>query len=293
MDVVITYVDGRDPLWKEDYERFVGKKMLGKRFRDWGTLPYLFRALERNMPFVRKVHLLVARESQVPQWVDRSKVNVVLHSDIIPQEFLPVFNSSSIEMFLHRIPDLDEQILYFNDDMFPMRDCSLEDFFPNGRPVIGMKKQLLVGASDFRYLVRRSDRLARETAGLEKSMFYLRPQHICYALLKSRCEELFEDRKSEIMASVTRLRERVNYNIYLYSDYIHYLGASENRKQSNKHYSLAVASLEEIVSFIRSPFTDFVCINDVQMSDAKFQTYHEGITTAFELAFPEKSSYEL
>lgn len=293
MDIIITYVDGLDPLWQQDYEQNVGRSIMAKRFRDWGTLRYLMRGIENHLSFVRKVHLVVARESQVPQWVDRSKVNVVLHSDIIPREFLPVFNSSSIEMFLHRIPDLDEQILYFNDDMFPMRDCSLEDFFPDGRPVIGMKKQLLVGASDFRYLVRRSDRLARETAGLEKSMFYLRPQHICYALLKSRCEELFEARKSEIMASVTRLRERVNYNIYLYSDYIHYLGASENRKQSNKHYSLAVASLEEIVSFIRSPFTDFVCINDVQMSDAKFQTYHEGITTAFELAFPEKSSYEL
>ena len=43
MNAVVTYVDGLDPLWREDYIRTVGPSILNKRFRDWGTLKYHFR----------------------------------------------------------------------------------------------------------------------------------------------------------------------------------------------------------------------------------------------------------
>ena len=67
MDVVITYVDGLDPLWQRDYEECTNIPILEKRFRDWGTLRYLMRGIAVNMPFIRKVHLVVARDSQVPE----------------------------------------------------------------------------------------------------------------------------------------------------------------------------------------------------------------------------------
>jgi hypothetical protein len=109
MDVVITYVDGLDPLWQKDYEKHTNIPILEKRLRDWGTLRYLMRGIEVNMPFVRKVHLVVARDSQVPKWVNRDEVNVVLHSDIIPEQFLPTFNCNPIEMHLHRIKGLSDR----------------------------------------------------------------------------------------------------------------------------------------------------------------------------------------
>ena len=55
MDIVITYVNGMDPVWRNEYESVVGKQLLSKRYRDWGTLPFLFRAIEKNVPFVRNV----------------------------------------------------------------------------------------------------------------------------------------------------------------------------------------------------------------------------------------------
>ena len=120
MDVVITYVDGNDPCWKVDYEKFTEVPVMAKRFRDWGTLRYLLRGIEKFMPFVGRVHLVVSHKTQVPVWSDTDQLNIVLHEQIIPKEFLPTFNSTAIEMFLHRIPGLDEQYLYFNDDMFPV-----------------------------------------------------------------------------------------------------------------------------------------------------------------------------
>ena len=43
MDIVITYVDGNDPVWKKDYEKYTNVPVMEKRFRDWGTLKYLLR----------------------------------------------------------------------------------------------------------------------------------------------------------------------------------------------------------------------------------------------------------
>ena len=61
------------------------------------------------MPFVRNVHLVVSGKTQVPEWAS-DRLKVVTHRDIIPEEFLPTFNSTTIEMFLHRIPELDRAL---------------------------------------------------------------------------------------------------------------------------------------------------------------------------------------
>ena len=50
---------------------------------------------------------------------DHSCIRVVPHSEIFPDTGdLPTFNSHAIEACLHRIPDLSENFLYFNDDVF-------------------------------------------------------------------------------------------------------------------------------------------------------------------------------
>ena len=67
MDIVITYVNGLDPVWQKEYEKFTNTPIVEKRFRDWGTLRYLFRGIAKNMSFIRKVHLVVSGESQVQQ----------------------------------------------------------------------------------------------------------------------------------------------------------------------------------------------------------------------------------
>ena len=72
MDAVITYVNGLDPLWQKEYADTVGGDILQKRFRDWGTLPYLYRGIRRHMPYINNVYLVVSGQSQVPDWVKDS-----------------------------------------------------------------------------------------------------------------------------------------------------------------------------------------------------------------------------
>ena len=290
MDAVITYVDGLDPLWAADYAAAIGHAPLAKRFRDWGTLPYLLRGIERFMPFVEKVHLVVARESQVPQWVS-DKVHVVLHADIMPAEVLPCFNSCTIEMFLHRIPGLSEQFLYFNDDMFPVAPCRAEDFFPDGRCAMGFAR--CMGARTlYRKQTQNSDRLARKALGLKPALTYRRPQHCSSPMFRSESEEAFKAVEPDILRVLSRTRTAENTNQYFFLDYLFYSGRAIHRRLSNKHLSLAVSSAAKIEKFLSAPTRNQVCINDVEMLDEQFRALRPRILAAFERLLPQKSRFE-
>lgn len=290
MDAVITYVDGQDPLWAADYAACTGKEPLAKRFRDWGTLPYLLRGIESCLPFVENVHLVVARESQVPSWIS-DKVHIVLHRDIMPAEVLPCFNSTAIEMFLHRIPGLAEQFLYFNDDMFPVLPASPEDFFPEGKCAMGFAR-CLGARSLYRRQTRNSDHLARKALDLRPGLCFRRPQHCCSPMIKSESEKAFRSVETDIRATLSPTRTPENVNQYFFLDYLLYSGRAINRRMSNKHLSLAVSSAGKIEAFLAHPTRKQVCINDVEMSDAQYLALRERILAAFEKRFPVKSRFE-
>lgn len=293
MDIVITYVDGNDPVWKRDYEKYTNVPVMEKRFRDWGTLKYLLRGIQTKMPFIRNVYLVVSHPSQVPSWVDRDQLNIVLHSDIIPNEFLPTFNCNPIEMHLHRIPGLDEEYLYFNDDMFPVGDLKPTDFFRDGKPVIGYYRHFFASGM-YKKICRNSDRLARKVLGLESSVFFTRPQHTCSPMLKSQCEELYAKVEDEILKTTAeRTRTQDNLNQYLFLDYMNYKGILINEKISNKHFSVAVASPDSLRDFLHNPTRKMVCINDVHLSESRYEKLRGAILDAFESTFSEKSRFEL
>ncbi len=66
------------------------------------------------------------------------KVTVVDHSQIMPAECIPCFNSNVIEYFLPFIPNLSEKFLYGNDDTFFGDYVKPEDFFEGDRPIARM-----------------------------------------------------------------------------------------------------------------------------------------------------------
>ncbi len=292
MDAVITYVNGLDPLWQKDYENCTNEPILEKRFRDWGTLKYLLRGIEQNMPFINNVFLVVARDSQVPDWVDRKVLNVVLHEDFVPKDHLPTFNCNPLEMHLHCIPGLDEQYLYFNDDMFPMNLCSPEDFYLEGKPAINFSTSLFAFNS-YKSICRNSNRLALKALGRKPGLFFKRPQHTCSPMLKSACEEVYAKLENEILSSMTKIRTKDNYNQYLFLDYLYYSERAISRRIPAKFFSLATASANKIASFICNPSSKLICINDVHIEESKYEKIREELLSAFEKRFPKKSRFEL
>ena len=292
MDIVITYVNGLDPVWQADYEKYTNQPVLEKRFRDWGTLRYLFRGIAENMPFIRKVHLVVSHESQVPEWIDRNEVHIVLHKDIIPDEFLPTFNCNPIEMHLHRIEGLDEEYLYFNDDVFPMKPCKATEFFKGGKCFLGMSHHLFA-CDMFKKICRNSDHMARRALGLKERYLFLRPQHTCTPMFKSECGEVYSKMPAEIAkTAAARVRNGENLNQYLFLDYMYLKGRLVNKRLSKKHFSVGIVSGEKLHRFITNPSHKLVCINDVQLSEERYTELRKALLDAFEERFPQKSKYE-
>ena len=291
MDIVITYVNGGDSQWQKDYQTATKTPILTKRFRDWGTLRYLLRGIEKNMPFIRNVYLVVSGDSQVPDWVCRKHLNIVLHQDIIPAPLLPTFNSNTIEMHLHNIDGLDEEYLYFNDDFFPILPCKAEDFFSDGKGVIGMTTHY-VAWDMYKKICRNSDRLARKASKAKVPLWFLRPQHICSPMLRSVCAHLYESQREQILSTITTTRSEKNVTQYLFLDYMYINGLLVNRAIDKKHFSTAFVTCAQLKRFFEAPTSKLVCINDVKLSDSRFCELKKVILEGFEGLFPQRSKYE-
>jgi len=139
IDFVVTWLDDSDPEWIKEKQKYAGEMReqasnIEARYRDWDTLVYWFRAVEKYAPWVNRVYLVTCGHK--PSWLNlqNEKLTLVAHKDFMPKEYLPTFNCNSIELNMWRIPGLSEHFVYFNDDMFLNRPVDPEDFFENGLP---------------------------------------------------------------------------------------------------------------------------------------------------------------
>ncbi|MCD8154315.1 MAG: Stealth CR1 domain-containing protein [Clostridiales bacterium] len=138
IDFVLTWVDGNDADWLSlksmyaDNTKNNGTSI--NRFRDGGYLEYWFRGVEKFAPWVNHIYFVTC--GQYPKWLNLNnpKITLVRHSDYIPVQYLPTFNSNVIELFIHRIEELSENFVLFNDDMFLAAPVKKEDFFCGGKP---------------------------------------------------------------------------------------------------------------------------------------------------------------
>ncbi len=167
IDFVVTWVDGSDEKWLAEKRAFAeGHSFIKKtssttnrtfaenqplfekqpfiekprfdssdlRFRnDFDFLKYWFRGVEKFAPWVNRIFFITA--GHLPDWLNlqHPKLKIIRHSDFIPQEFLPTFNSHTIENNLYRITELSENFVYFNDDFYLLRRTRPEDFFKEGQ----------------------------------------------------------------------------------------------------------------------------------------------------------------
>lgn len=144
VDVVILWVDGNDKKWSEEKEFYSNGDLVNEgngasRYRDMGTLRYWFRCIEKNMPWIRKIHFVTY--GHFPEWlnVENPKIHIVRHSDFIPQEYLPTFSSHPIDLNLHRIGGLSDHFIYMNDDTFVVSKIDRDYYFSKS----GLPKQLM------------------------------------------------------------------------------------------------------------------------------------------------------
>lgn len=136
IDVVFTWVNDKDPVWKEKFY-YHQRHLHGDgtqydfdpaRYNNNNEIIFAINSVITFMPWVRRVFIVT--DNQIPEALDVSeKVKVIDHRDIISKTLLPTFNSHVIEAHLHNIPGLAEHFIYFNDDVFVARPLPASHFF--------------------------------------------------------------------------------------------------------------------------------------------------------------------
>ena len=139
IDFVITWVDGTDSKWlaeklrtlqEIDFPETQKTDSSDLRFRnDFDFLRFWFSGVEKFAPWVNQIFFVTY--GHLPSWLNLNhpKLKIIRHEDFIPREFLPTFNSHTIENHLHLIPGLSEHFVYFNDDFYLLKSTKATDFF--------------------------------------------------------------------------------------------------------------------------------------------------------------------
>lgn len=302
IDLVITYVDSSDKNWQELYLKYAPQsddpQVNGEqRFRSNSNFVYLFRGIDKFVPWINKVFLVVQSNSQVPKWINRNNVRVVLHEEFIPCEYLPLFNSQAIEMFLHKIPGLSEKFLYANDDNYFVGKLDKEDFFEDDKIKTSFtKSRLNLDSYDnmplWKISILNSSLLVnrQETEELKKENTYIAPMHGIRPYLKSKIEEVHDKYGETILNSISKFRDEKNLTIYVFDFYLRAKGLTKEKKYKFSYFS-SLHSVSLVCTAIINPeLYKTICINDTDESEDEERI--KLIKMHFESQFSRRSKFE-
>ena len=335
IDVVIPWVDPTDKEWQASKNKFLEDLNNDKvdnsenRFRDWDNFKYVFRGIDKFMPWVHKIYLITC--GQVPDWMNKEaddRLVIVNHSDYIPKEYLPTFSSHPIELNLHRIKELSEHFIYLNDDYFVINETSPEDFFVNGLPcdyaledpitpdhkdifnnILINNMVLLNSHYDRRTVLKEQkkkfysmcDKKAFITnmcfRPLKRNHFFgLHYSHLASNILKSTIEKVWTENREILEATSShkfRNADDVNQFIFKNEQYV----TGKFHPYNINRFGMAIqlddtieGAVEDVCHTITDSGYKMICINDCNIED--FDNTRTKINAALEKILPNPSVWE-
>lgn len=317
IDIVYTWVDGRDPLFVSEKKRFAGQyddcdtqdACFDNHFRNNGELFYSLRSIEKFAPWVRRIHIVT--NGQIPEWLntDCERMSLVTHDQIfLNPDHLPVFNSNAIELQLHRIPGLSRRFLYLNDDLFLCRPVRRSDFmngscgqyfFFDDIPLHSDCHHGRVHDRAYAYTQTVASRL-RPVDGQRRLPSHC-PQLYDREIL-SHLEALFRD--AFIETSSHRFRDptdivlRILYSIYILETSERDKGHEPNRLKNYSDEYMFLMLSSDVLSSVRSLAAvgrrrpRFLCINDDIEQPVKGGMASFACKQLLKRLFPWKSGFE-
>lgn len=329
IDFVMIWVDGNDKNWQEEKNKYCSKKIdlsnSENRYRDWDNLQYWFRSVEKFAPWVNKIHFVTY--GHLPKWlnVNHPKLNIVKHSDYIPEEYLPTFSANPIETNLHRIEDLAENFVFFNDDMFFLKTVGEEDFFIDGKPCDNFSENAIICADDndvFSHILLNDTGIINKNfdkkevlkrnfskwfslkngKGLIKTVKLLpwrkftgiEYSHLANSYKKSTLKEVWE-KEYDIMdvTSKNKFRSKYDVNQYIFEYWQLAKGNFVPRKNKlGECFELSNENIDDICKLIEKQSYKIMCFNDSSM-EIDFETAKLKIKESLEKVLPSKSKFEI
>ncbi len=325
IDFVLAWVDDTDLAWQAEREKYCGVISDGEkcRYREWDLLRYWFRGVEKFAPWVNRIHFVTW--GHLPGWLntEHEKLNIVKHEDYIPQEYLPTFNSHTIELNFHRIGGLEEQFVYFNDDVFLVDEVKVEDFFINGKPcdTLGFEplhfdsnsiafidaNNVAVINDNFKkreFVKKEWRKIFDPTIGYRKMIknLLLLPfpyftgfynHHSATSFLKSSYQYAWENYESTLQETCKcKTRQITNVSQWLIRDLQLVRGIFRNRNPKfTRRYNIRKSNYQECTNCIKTQSTHVLCVNDNESME-DFEEIRKTILRAFDSIFGVKSKFE-
>ena len=301
MDIVISFVDCKDKVWMKSYLRTIHKYngfFPYHQFYNHNTIKYVLRGIDEFISYVNNVFIVVSNIEQVPDYIDQSKVKIVLHKDFIPEEYLPLFNSTAIELFLHKIPGLGEEFVYFNDDMIPISHISYDDFFKDGIPCISFNTEQRDKSLAYRHCVLsfyEAKNTVEILTGKEidtKDIELQIPQHSPTSLLKSVCDEASNIERHNLLLDfyITNIRMPRNINQYYWADILYF--KKQYTSSNIKSYYTSTLDIKDVDIEEVKKENKFICINDYGSDEMPLSQIDDIIQLKLDTIFKNKSKYE-
>lgn len=330
IDFVILWVDGNDPKWKKEKEKYSNndnnkRAVEASRFRDWENLQYWFRGVEKYANWVNKIFFVTY--GHVPKWLDVSnpKIEIVKHEDFIPKEYLPTFNSNAILVNLNKIKGLSEKFVVFNDDMFLLKPVQKTDFFDkNGMPKDECVHNIItsygVKGQHCHFLLNNIEIINRnfrkynviehnilKTFNFKYGFRVLRTifllpwysftgfydPHIPNSYLKNSFDEVWE-KEQDTLVNTSKHKFRNNEDVTEWVVRYWQLCKGKFKPRNTKKfgkYFFVTDDNKKIVEEIKKQKHKVICINDVK-DNFDFESAKKQIIEAFKSILPEKSSFE-
>ena len=327
IDFVITWVDGNDKKWQEERKQYDNQSNIDNRevrYREWENLKYWFRGVEKFAPWVNKIYFITY--GHVPEWLNlqNDKIVVVKHSEYMPDKYIPTFSSHPIELNIHRIQSLSQNFVYFNDDMFILKDVKEDDFFFHNIPCDsaimspifaldreGFSKIVVNNMSIINNRFNKNDVVKsnflkwfniKYKKDLMKNIFLnswdrfagFFDFHIPISYHKSTFEKVWEN-EEEILNNTClhkfrNVNEDVNHWLMRYWQLA--VGNFYPRDVNFSKYLEYSNNNAEIYDWIKKQKSKIVCINDVE-GNYRFEEEKQKTIEAFESILPDKSSFEI
>lgn len=332
IDIVIPWVDGSDAKWRSIRDKYGGTTGGADnanseiRYQDWDNLQYWFRAIEKNLPWVNRIFFITWGHLPAFLNIDNPKIRIVKHSEYIPEKYLPTFNSDTIEMNIHRIKDLSENFILFNDDLFPLIPISEEYYFKNNKvcdqavesPIMPVdigdlsRWSCMVKTNDLLIINKHfnkreiqknnfwgwfypcyGERLKRNI-GLHywNNFVGFHDPHMANAMKKSTLAKIWDAEPALLeLGSCNRFRDTTDISQYLVRYWQLCEGNFHPRKTLGKPFTVTVDNCEEVADGMRKRKWQMVSLSE--KGDAEeFLTIKRVINQALVELFPEKSSFE-
>lgn len=305
IDIVLPFYNDSDDDWRGVLYGYMKKEgstdrqVVGEeRYRDWENLRYWFRGVEQNCKWCNKVYLVVASESQVPDWINKEnpKLKIIYHRNYVPSELLPTFNIMTIENYLCKIKDLSNNYVYCNDDYFFLNPTSKEMFFVDDLPVyrgngVEIKKIDISGFDGTFYQILNNGMDLQLKINGKKSKWH--PfEHLPVPHKKDFENKIIDKYYQDFIKAnnKSRFRDKNNYSnhvfLCLYKDTMPYYNSDSYK---NSRY----VSVRKDIDFNDYKDKDMVCFNDTQLlSNEDFKNVKNKMIDFLEKKFPKRSSFE-